>query len=302
MKKMNNLTSFSIDSSYLDLCQKYTALQLAEIERQTADESDRVVFIWKNIIIYHYEEFILYTKNSVKFKIHELDFKTKNDVALWICTQELKRNDLTLERKKYLIGKRYSYSLKILSEQGMNINVSNTIKEIARDYEISHATVYKYYCYANAIDVIKQRSKCVADRILYNELKISHENVLNLANLSKDDFYYLKSTLCDKQRTKFVYSDIRYEIRINKTQSHSEKASDENLLPIKQMPKYDPDARIMSLSLTIPSWISSIRRAYLNTDFMCVSLNTKEKIKKELVDLQTVINNAVQNITEEKAI
>lgn len=32
------------------------------------------------------------------------------------------------------------------------------------------------------------------------------------------------------------------------------------LMPIKQMPAYDPDADIISLTLTIPSWIESIKR------------------------------------------
>ena len=32
------------------------------------------------------------------------------------------------------------------------------------------------------------------------------------------------------------------------------------LMPIKQMPAYDPDAEIISLTLTIPSWIDSIKR------------------------------------------
>ena len=32
------------------------------------------------------------------------------------------------------------------------------------------------------------------------------------------------------------------------------------LMPIKQMPTFDPDAEIISLTLTIPSWIDSINR------------------------------------------
>ena len=36
------------------------------------------------------------------------------------------------------------------------------------------------------------------------------------------------------------------------------------LMPIKQMPAFDPDAEIVSLTLTIPSWIDSINRKCCN--------------------------------------
>ena len=61
-----------------------------------------------------------------------------------------------------------------------------------------------------------------------------------------------------------------------------EVASDSSTDNIKKMPKFDPDASITELYLTIPSWISSIRRTRDNTDFSIITDNAKGKLTHEI--------------------
>ena len=66
------------------------------------------------------------------------------------------------------------------------------------------------------------------------------------------------------------------------------------------MPKYDPDATVTELTLTIPMWISSIQRMEASTNFEKVSDNAKEMLEKALVKLQEAIKKPLTTLTEDK--
>lgn len=48
------------------------------------------------------------------------------------------------------------------------------------------------------------------------------------------------------------------------------------------MPKFDPDASVTELYLTIPSWISSINRTQKNSDLSIISDNARSAVIQEL--------------------
>lgn len=56
------------------------------------------------------------------------------------------------------------------------------------------------------------------------------------------------------------------------------------------MPKYDPNAEISSLTLTIPSWISSIERTCSSADFEHATPEALDKLGLKLQILQEAIN------------
>ena len=64
------------------------------------------------------------------------------------------------------------------------------------------------------------------------------------------------------------------------------------------MPKFDPDAELSSLSLTIPSWCSSIERVMNVTDFQRSSKEGKKRLKVQLSNLMTVINKITKILEE----
>ena len=69
---------------------------------------------------------------------------------------------------------------------------------------------------------------------------------------------------------------------------------------VKDMPEYDPDAEITGLTLTIPSWCSSIERAMRNADFTKLSPLAKEKLLLALFELEDKIENLIDTIKEDE--
>jgi hypothetical protein len=65
------------------------------------------------------------------------------------------------------------------------------------------------------------------------------------------------------------------------------------------MPAFDPDAPAVELSLTVPSWTSSIKRAQKNIDAEVVSDRAKEKLREVLGELIDTAAEILMLIKEE---
>ena len=67
---------------------------------------------------------------------------------------------------------------------------------------------------------------------------------------------------------------------------------------VKDMPEYDPDAEISSLTLTIPSWKSSIERAKNTADLAIVSPQAKDNLAQALRELRNTIADMLSEVED----
>ena len=74
------------------------------------------------------------------------------------------------------------------------------------------------------------------------------------------------------------------------------KESSVSIPSIRNLPQFDPDAEIASLTLTIPSWNSSIERVLKVSDFKIASDTAKYKLKYQLMCLISTTNNILKKI------
>ena len=72
----------------------------------------------------------------------------------------------------------------------------------------------------------------------------------------------------------------------------------EDIPTIRKLPKYDPDAELSSLSLTIPSWISSIERTRDRANFREASMRSKLKLTQQLYLLEHTVTKVKTEIEE----
>ena len=64
------------------------------------------------------------------------------------------------------------------------------------------------------------------------------------------------------------------------------------------MPKYDPDAEISSLALTIPSWISSIIRVYNTAEIATTTHAARLQLENALIQLNAASNIMLGKVKE----
>ncbi len=156
-------------------------------------------------------------------------------------------------------------------------------------------------------DVLKIHSlnSELCKKILAGEVKVSCENINLLSKYPPRRLQRLYDFITENKIAHICYSEIRQESLWLQTPTRQKKvppklpAINANLdLKIKQMPVYDPDAEVSSLTLTIPSWISSIKRTQSMADLTHISFNAKERLNSQLHSLVDTIEIMLQSIKE----
>ena len=134
----------------------------------------------------------------------------------------------------------------------------------------------------------------MAMKILSGRYKISHDGVIALSKRSAEEIRDLNLRLERSQQPFTRYQTTRQEMQALPPVQVEER---ENPKTIKDMPKYDPDAEVIGLTLTIPSWSSSIDRI-VHSDLVHISNEAKDNLHQALLKLQNSIDDMISAIEE----
>ena len=176
---------------------------------------------WNGIVINGIEAYELFRKHSIPFRIKRLHFSSKEDVISWICTDQLKREDLTNINKKYLIGKKYDAEKILVSRQLSSTNKSHisgasiAAKKISEECNVAMATVYKYSAYSSALDIIDEKVPDLVKRVRSGQLWISQANIIELSELPKEQLLSLNNYLLAEKIEHLSYHDMKRELLWN---------------------------------------------------------------------------------------
>jgi hypothetical protein len=303
-------TTLQIDKEFLSLIPPMLPSDYDRLEEDIFDNGCKEAIItWGNIIIDGFERYEICMKWGISFLIAKREFNNRHEAISWVCKRQLSDIDLLEETRRFLIGKYYEaekelYMLR-LSESGNSNHVHSCHYKIAarigKEYNMSTSTVYKYGIYTRAIEDIAGKEADLASKILSGKLKISHNNIIELSRLPKENLRSLNSNLSEREIERISYSEVRHELQWKKLPSlpPAAKVEPQTDIPIKQIPKFDPDAELSSLALTVPSWSSSIKRTLQNSDLSLASLSAKQILKNKLQELQNSIEIMLSKIEEE---
>lgn len=316
------IRELNIDPEFKTLLAPLSQKEFEQLEKNIKSEGClEPLTIWNGVIVDGHNRYNICHKHRIPFRTRTINFKNREEAITWICANQLGRRNLSEETKKYLIGKKYETEKIIGARNASGINQhtvaatnhsshmkstaipshNRTAHEMGKEYNISHNTVYKYGIYAKAMDVIQEKCPEIARKILAGNIKASHDNIINLSKLSKEELYNLLDYLSSGTEGQISYSDIRHELQWKPLQKNSKKSVTilQQDLPIKQLPKYDPDAEISSLALTIPSWISSLNRTKKNTEFTSTTAQARSRLSAQLENLKSTIDDLLVLTKEE---
>lgn len=117
-----------------------------------------------------------------------------------------------------------------------------------------------------------------------------------------DGKYYAKEIPCTAfGGTLFELLDWETDFKFRAyadTDEEPVESMQETLPLIKIPPMHDPDAEIAGLTLTVPSWVSSIERARNNADMNAASTSAKSKLEEALLSLQEKVSEMLSEIRE----
>lgn len=254
--------------------------------------------VWGTIIVDGHNRYGICSRLSIPFNIHQINFNNRDEAIAWICSNQLGRRNISNETRRYLIGKRYESekTLGTKNPSGKNQHAENNVEgsdsqktepysypqftanKLGIEYNLAERTIRQYGHYTKALDALVEKEPTLVNGILSGNVKISYKNIKKLAKQSQAVVKNVKNQI--SKNDNFVsYSKTRIAIPAKKGK-----------VTIKDMPSYDPDAEISSLTLTIPSWISSIDRSLSTADFNKISAKAKTKLQNELENLKYTIN------------
>ena len=164
---------------------------------------------------------------------------------------------------------------------------------------MSTGAVQKYAIYSKAIDTISDADAELSDRVLNGTYKISHENLVALSKMPPEEIRKMSAKQQKGPARQFVsYKESRKDFMSKELPGKENGRYQEELPAIKTTPAYDPDAEITGLTLTVPSWVSSIERARQNSNLAHVSQKAKRNLEAALQSLQDKISEMRSDIEE----
>ena len=272
----NKLIELKICDEFRRLVQPITSDEFRSLEKKISQKTTAKIFVFNGIIVSCYEAYEIAMKLCLPIERISIPVNNYNEAIAWICRTQLKRNDLTSLMRKYLIGKRS------LAEQTCERNrlhddsgkthacmgciVTYTRTRLAKEYKYCFCTVRDYEACAKTIDTLFLFDREAAEMLLCGKLHILQKDLIAFAKLSKEQLKHkMENLLNEKYRI--------YEIPT-----------------IKNPPKYDPDAEISSLSLTIPSWVNLIERVQKT-----VTAQITEKAADEVFEKLSGLKEAAEN-------
>lgn len=328
----------AIDDEFTALIRPLTNDEYHTLEESLLREGCREpIIIWNGIIVDGHNRYKICKRWDLPFRTTEKQFSCREEAMSWICANQLGRRNLSEEMRRYLIGKRYEIEKQIQRNNnrpiwepikkpdgseltakelydagGHLIRYSSRMKNptaerIGAEYHISHGTVEKYGRYSRAVDTIADVSPELAPQILTGSFKVSQDNLIALAKLDSQNMHrYARQLQSPPNEPYLRYLDTRKRLgdMAAPRPTVSPAKPRPPLLPIhtgiKNMPEYNPDAEVTGLTLTVPSWSSSIYRVLNQSDLRSITPQARDKLVVALSELQKAIEallKAVEGVT-----
>lgn len=315
---------FNIDPEFRALIRPLSKEEYSALEANLILDGCREPLVtWMGFIVDGHNRYEICNRLHIPYGAVTYNFEGREEAIIWICNNQLGRRNITEETRKYLIGKQYeaekttnarnalgsnqyqrklqegSHAESYISEEGFSRESGRrTANRLGEKYHISSGAVQKYSKFSQALDKLAEKAPELVPLILAGTYKISHENLVMLAEMMPDEIrnHIGKGIGTDTPQFR-RYNESRLNLSTGAERKKSKTAAEVPV--IKKMPVYDPDAEIKGLTLTIPSWRSSIERTKTISDLNAVSPTAKELLREALSDLKEEVDKMLKAIEED---
>ena len=307
--------TLKVDPEYKGLSQPLGRNEYRQLERSLVSDGCREpILVWNGTIVDGHNRYEICNQKRVPYATREIAFDSRAAAIAWICTSQLDKRALSEEAKKYLIGKQFEAERHIkrnsaafqphkavpkhmgqFKESGERKYETRreTAVRLGKEHHISGTTIQRYWKYSQALDAIAKSAPEITRQILSGNYKMTIASIHALARMNPNQ-------LCELSRDFGINPPafIRYgNSRKSLTRRVPSKYEGQAVRPpaIKTMPAFDPDAEVTALTLTIPSWISSVDRIKTTADLRVISLSARSDLEAAL----TALRNKAQELLDE---
>ena len=245
------LPLLKIDPDFQNLIPPLSSEEYEQLELSVVVEGCREpIKVWRDYIIDGHNRYKICHEYEIAFQIEALELRSKEDAISWICGNLINHREMPENYRRYLIGRKYiaEKTVGVMNITGTNQytidslerkpHSGKTASKVGEEFHISHSTVNKYLQYTKALDRLKAEFPDFTRNILFEEIKISQDNIIELSKMPKAEISHIISSTTE--RKKITSADMQ----------STGKNTDTSLLPvishssIKDMPSFDPDVYV----------------------------------------------------------
>lgn len=163
------------------------------------------IIVWNKTILDGHNRYNILRKHSfIEYEIKEMEFSSRQEALIWICNHQLGRRNLTPERRKYLIGKRYEAEKQVSQNRGnqytsakKNATDQNdpcqnksgshvTRQRIASETGTSEGYVQRAEKYMNGVEAADEAAPGAREEILNGKIKAADREICAITKAPKE--------------------------------------------------------------------------------------------------------------------
>lgn len=210
LKEANNilkLSSLKIDPEFSAqiLPLSFEELQQLEMNMIRDGKLTDPIIVWNKTILDGHNRYNILRKHSfIEYEIKEMEFSSRQEALIWICNHQLGRRNLTPERRKYLIGKRYEMEKQVSQNRGNQYTSAKkdatdqndpcqnksgshvTRQRIANETGTSEGYVQRAEKYMNGVEAADDAAPGAREEILNGKIKAADREICAIAKAPKE--------------------------------------------------------------------------------------------------------------------
>ena len=204
---MLKLSSLKIDPEFSAqiLPLSFEELQQLELNMIRDGKLTDPIIVWNKTILDGHNRYNILRKHSfIEYEIKEMEFSSRQEALIWICNHQLGRRNLTPERRKYLIGKRYEAEKQISQNRGNQCTSTKkdatdkndpcqnksgshvTRQRIAKETGTSEGYVQRAEKYMNGVEAADEAAPGAREEILNGKIKAADREICAIAKAPKE--------------------------------------------------------------------------------------------------------------------
>lgn len=285
----------------LDKDEKQTIMALVRKYPQS-----RVIKTWNGFPLEDLRKYEICRSMEIPVTFEEQKFDTWIDAAIHICRVQVKSKNIKGKYDRFLLGQLLKFQLMKKGDLEKAENKCAMEDALGKEINVTGSTIHKYFVYSEAINCVFEYSEDLARDIFLGKVNISHENIIELSHLKKEEIIAIAKTIKEEDVRKVSLSFIRNEVKLCHIQERGAITRKERYemeagnAGIRQMPKYDPDSEVNSLCMTMNSWTSTIQRVMSNGKLEQITDKASLRLMKELSFLEHTIKTMQDTLVERK--
>ena len=196
---MQNVQNIILDKEFQSMLpeldkETYKLLEESLIEHGCRD----ALVVWQGILIDGYNRFRICTEHDITFATVEMEFDSRENVLIWIISNQVARRNLTQMQLCWFRGLHYRAEKRIVKNaSGINqyseVNRQNvdkpksTARRLSELYRVSSKTIERDRKVADTIDAIGEISPDIQRKILSGEVEINKKKLEGLSSGSMQE-------------------------------------------------------------------------------------------------------------------